>query len=84
MLGTMKVGHIELPITRIRLAGGKLEFTGEIPWLAGHVSPYTAQVDLFGVDGQQVKITKPSTAEIAEGFKGDRFSVVLPVSLDAS
>lgn len=81
--GTLRVGELELPITRVRLVAGLIEFTGErlAPDDGELILPAEA-VRIYGEDSKELRVERPgriTTREVARD--GSWMSVTLPVQL---
>lgn len=83
MFGTMKAGHLEMPVTEVRLIGGVIELAGEVraTWRRPiRSSGGPVEINLYGSDGQQIGLDEPTSVEIPELGWGDTYRLTLTLS----
>jgi hypothetical protein len=83
MLGTVKIGPLRIPISRIRLVGGGLELHGETraSWFKP-IRPFSAYPEVYGEDGQPTRVSRMELVTIPQIDRGAVLTLVLRVKLD--
>jgi hypothetical protein len=80
-LGTLRVGEVELPITRLRLIKGGIEVTAErTAPLFGHLEVPAEIIEVIGEDGQPFHFDKPTRMERTRTDRGGTLTVILPIN----